>query len=146
MSAKQHRFHNMPDKRRLVTTKVCFGSEKAGLLENSYNKCALVIYKFKSCSFEYKKMEKKLCAFQWFKKIYMVIGVLKLMFDDIFCSIFLWSIMFSMLFRQRLLCEIGPKIWFHVVYSLIWTFLLSLFIRKREAAKSRFSKPLPRWR
>ena len=31
----------MPDKRRLVTSKVCFGSEKAGLLENSYNKCAL---------------------------------------------------------------------------------------------------------
>ena len=31
----------MPDKRRLVTSKVCFGSEKAGLLENSYDKCAL---------------------------------------------------------------------------------------------------------
>ena len=31
----------MPDKRRLVTSKVCFGSEKAGLLEISYNKCAL---------------------------------------------------------------------------------------------------------
>ena len=32
----------MPDKRRLVTSKVCFGSEKAGLLDYSYNKCALV--------------------------------------------------------------------------------------------------------
>ena len=32
----------MPDKRRLVTSKVCFGSEKAGLLENSYDKWALV--------------------------------------------------------------------------------------------------------
>ena len=32
----------MPDKRRLITFKVCFGSEKADLLENSYNKCALV--------------------------------------------------------------------------------------------------------
>ena len=31
----------MPEKRRLVRSKVCFGSEKAGLLENSYNKCAL---------------------------------------------------------------------------------------------------------
>ena len=31
----------MPDKRRLVTSKVCFGSEKAGLLDHSYNKCAL---------------------------------------------------------------------------------------------------------
>ena len=31
----------MPDKRRLVTSKVCFGSEKAGLLNYSYNKCAL---------------------------------------------------------------------------------------------------------
>ena len=32
----------MPVKRRLVTSKVCFGSEKAGLLDHSYNKCALV--------------------------------------------------------------------------------------------------------
>ena len=32
----------MPDKRRLLTSKVCFDSEKAGLLENSYIKCALV--------------------------------------------------------------------------------------------------------
>ena len=32
----------MPDKRRLATSKVCFGSEKAGLLENSYDKCALI--------------------------------------------------------------------------------------------------------
>ena len=32
----------MLDKRRLVTSKLCFGSEKAGLLENSYYKCALV--------------------------------------------------------------------------------------------------------
>ena len=31
----------MPNKRRLVTSKVCFGSEKAGLLDHSYNKCAL---------------------------------------------------------------------------------------------------------
>ena len=31
----------MPDKRRLLTSKVCFGSEKAGLLDHSYNKCAL---------------------------------------------------------------------------------------------------------
>ena len=31
----------MPEKRRLVTSKVCFGSEKAGLLDHSYNKCAL---------------------------------------------------------------------------------------------------------
>ena len=30
-------FHNMPEKRILVTYKVCFVSEKAGLLENSYN-------------------------------------------------------------------------------------------------------------
>ena len=32
----------MPDKRRLVTSKVCFGSEKASLLENSYTKYAFV--------------------------------------------------------------------------------------------------------
>ena len=31
----------MPDKRQLVTSKVCFGSEKAGHLENYYDKCAL---------------------------------------------------------------------------------------------------------
>ena len=31
----------MPKKRRLVTSKVCFGSKRAGLLENSYDKCAL---------------------------------------------------------------------------------------------------------
>ena len=31
----------MSDKRRLITSKVCFGSEKAGLLDHSYNKCAL---------------------------------------------------------------------------------------------------------
>ena len=31
----------MLDKRRLVTSKVCFGSKKAGLLENYYYKCAL---------------------------------------------------------------------------------------------------------
>ena len=35
-------FHNMPNKRRLVTYKVCFVSEKAGLLDHSYNKCALI--------------------------------------------------------------------------------------------------------
>ena len=33
----------MPDKRRLVTSKVCFGSEKASLLEKSYYKCALAL-------------------------------------------------------------------------------------------------------
>ena len=38
----------MPDKRRLVTSKVCFGSEKAGLLDHSYNKCALVRDEFNS--------------------------------------------------------------------------------------------------
>ena len=31
----------MPDKRRLVTFIICFGSEIAGLLESSYNKYAL---------------------------------------------------------------------------------------------------------
>ena len=31
----------MPDKRRHVTPKICFGSKIAGLLENSYHKCAL---------------------------------------------------------------------------------------------------------
>ena len=36
--------HNMPEKKRLVTSKVCFGSEKAGLLYHSYNKCALETY------------------------------------------------------------------------------------------------------
>ena len=42
--------HNMPDKRRLVTSKVCFGSEKAGLLDHSYNKCALESpHKFFTC-------------------------------------------------------------------------------------------------
>ena len=35
----------MPSKRRLVTSEICFGSEKAGLLENSYNKCALTVVK-----------------------------------------------------------------------------------------------------
>ena len=30
----------MPDKRRLVTSKVCFGSEKAVPLDYSYNKFA----------------------------------------------------------------------------------------------------------
>ena len=34
--------HNKPDKRQLVTSKVFFGSEKAGLLDHSYNKCALI--------------------------------------------------------------------------------------------------------
>ena len=32
---------DMPNKRRLVKSKVCFDSEKAGLLDHSYNKCAL---------------------------------------------------------------------------------------------------------
>ena len=36
----------MPDKRRLVTSKIYFGSEKAGLLENSYHKWALVLNQF----------------------------------------------------------------------------------------------------
>ena len=31
----------MPSKRRLVTSEICFGTEKAGLLDFSYNKCAL---------------------------------------------------------------------------------------------------------
>ena len=30
----------MPSKRRLVTSEICFGTEKAGLLDFSYNKCA----------------------------------------------------------------------------------------------------------
>jgi len=42
-------FHIMPDKRRLVTSKVCLCSEKAGLLKNSYNKWALE-YFMVSCS------------------------------------------------------------------------------------------------
>ena len=33
----------MPNKRRLVTSKVWFGSEKAGLLDHSYNECALAL-------------------------------------------------------------------------------------------------------
>ena len=32
----------MPSKRRLVASEICFGTEKAGLLDFSYNKCALV--------------------------------------------------------------------------------------------------------
>ena len=31
----------MPSKRRLVTSEICFGTEKAGLWDFSYNKCAL---------------------------------------------------------------------------------------------------------
>ena len=31
----------MPSKRRLVTSEICFGTEKAGLLDFSYDKCAL---------------------------------------------------------------------------------------------------------
>ena len=31
----------MPSKRRLVTSEICFGAEKAGLLDFSYDKCAL---------------------------------------------------------------------------------------------------------
>ena len=31
----------MPSKRRLVTSEICFGTEKAGLLDFLYNKCAL---------------------------------------------------------------------------------------------------------
>ena len=33
----------MPSKRRLVTSEICFETEKAGLLDFSYNKCALEI-------------------------------------------------------------------------------------------------------
>ena len=32
----------MPSKRRLVTSEICFGTEKAGLLDFSYNKYALI--------------------------------------------------------------------------------------------------------
>ena len=35
-----------PNKRRLVTSQVCFGSEKAGLLDHSYNKCAYIYWKY----------------------------------------------------------------------------------------------------
>ena len=35
----------MPRKRRLVTSELCFGTEKAGLLDFSYNKCALPLLK-----------------------------------------------------------------------------------------------------
>ena len=31
----------MPSKRGLVTSEICFGTEKVGLLDFSYNKCAL---------------------------------------------------------------------------------------------------------
>ena len=31
----------MPSKRRLDTSEICFGTEKAGLLDFPYNKCAL---------------------------------------------------------------------------------------------------------
>ena len=31
----------MPSKRRLITSEICFGTEKAGHLDFSYNKCAL---------------------------------------------------------------------------------------------------------
>ena len=34
--------HYMPDKRRLVTSSICFGSKIAGLLDHSYNKYAPV--------------------------------------------------------------------------------------------------------
>ena len=36
----------MPSKRRLVTSEICFGTEKAGLLDFSYIKCALVFHVF----------------------------------------------------------------------------------------------------
>ena len=32
---------NMPDKRQLVTSNICFGSKIAGLLDHSYKKCPL---------------------------------------------------------------------------------------------------------
>ena len=35
----------MPYKRRIVPSKVCFSSEKAGLLDHSYNKCYLRLTK-----------------------------------------------------------------------------------------------------
>ena len=35
----------MPSKRRLVTSEICFGTEKAGLLDFLYNKCALERHK-----------------------------------------------------------------------------------------------------
>ena len=38
--------HTMPSKRRLVTSEICFGTEKAGLLDFSYNKCALGLSNF----------------------------------------------------------------------------------------------------
>ena len=44
----------MPGKRRLVTSKVCFGSEKAGLLDHSYNKCALATGDFQSLLIRWK--------------------------------------------------------------------------------------------
>ena len=62
----------MPEKRRLITSKVCFGSEKAGLLENSYNKCALRQFKndsiktAKNSSFEIAEHFPSL--YTWWKK------------------------------------------------------------------------------
>ena len=35
----------MPSKRRLVISEICFGTEKAGLLDFSYKKCALAAHK-----------------------------------------------------------------------------------------------------
>ena len=40
----------MPSKRRLVTSEICFGTEKAGLLDFTYNKCALVLQNHKLIS------------------------------------------------------------------------------------------------
>ena len=38
----------MPSKRQLVTSELCFGTENAGLLDFSYDKCALAIYILKA--------------------------------------------------------------------------------------------------
>ena len=54
----------MPDKKRLVTSKVCFGSEKAGLLDHSYNKCALgMSYKTLRCFVSNKEHLRKIESF-----------------------------------------------------------------------------------
>ena len=43
----------MPSKRRLVTSEICFGTEKAGLLDFSYDKCALNVCHEKSIHLEH---------------------------------------------------------------------------------------------
>ena len=54
-----HCLYNMPNKRRLVTSKICFGSKEAGLLENSYHKCALAFST---------ELRKKVFALWWLVK------------------------------------------------------------------------------